>query len=422
MKLNRFNTAFTVALVAIIANCNFNLSAENNEQSPYSRFGLGVLNDHVSSAQRAMGGVGYAMNNGRQINSMNPASYAAIDTLTFLFDMGVNVKSSTLKQDDLKGKKFTGGIDYINMQFPLGKYMGGSVGFLPYSKVGYAFGEEIVNGEEAHQGSGSINELYVGISGRPFKGFTIGANVSYLFGNLVNDTYLTTTNSATSLYEKVIEVRDYDLRFGAQYSFNIGSKHRATIGAVFSPGKDFRGSTYGVKYDVASSSTKPDTVGYAHLQGNYSRPATYGIGLNYHWNNRLMAEVDFTYQPWRDAKANVLSEFEPVKYDNRWKVNFGVQYMPDPRGSYLQRVRYRIGALYNHDYVMVGDNNVKDYGLSFGLGLPTPVNRYTKTIVNLTFEYRHRQTSPVKLVTENYFQITLGINFNELWFWQNKIQ
>ena len=118
----------------------------------------------------------------------------------------------------------------------------------------------------------------------------------------------------------------------------------------------------------------------------------------------------------------MLSEFEPVKYDNRWKLNFGVQYMPDPRGSYLQRVRYRIGALYNHDYVMVGDNNVKDYGLSFGLGLPTPVNRYTKTIVNLTFEYRHRQTSPVKLVTENYFQITLGINFNELWFWQNKIQ
>ena len=156
------------------------------------------------------------MNKGRQIHSMNPASYAAIDTLTFLFDMGVNVKSSTLKQDDLKGKKFTGGIDYINMQFPLGKYMGGSVGFLPYSKVGYAFGEEIVNGEEAHQGSGTINELYVGVSGRPFKGFTIGANVSYLFGNLVNDTYLTTTNSATSLYEKVIEVRDYDLRFGAQ--------------------------------------------------------------------------------------------------------------------------------------------------------------------------------------------------------------
>ncbi len=38
-----------------------------------------------------MGGVGYAMNSGRQINVMNPASYAAIDSLTFLFDLGADV-------------------------------------------------------------------------------------------------------------------------------------------------------------------------------------------------------------------------------------------------------------------------------------------------------------------------------------------
>ena len=40
--------------------------------------------------------------------------------------------------------------------------------------------------------------------------------------------------------------------------------------------------------------------------------------------------------------------------------------------------------------------------------------------INLGFEYKRRQTSPVKLVTEDYFNITLGINFNEMWFWQNK--
>lgn len=410
------------AFVALMSICAASLSAQNNVVSPYSRFGYGVLNDHATSAQRAMGGIGYAMNNGRQINSMNPASYAAIDTLTFLFDMGVDLKSVNLKQAEESGNKLTGGLDYLTMQFPLGKYMGGSVGFLPYSEVGYAFGEEIVNGEEAHQGSGSINELYVGISGKPFKGFTIGANVSYLFGNLINDTYLSTTNSSTTLFERVLEVRDYDLRFGAQYSVNIGSKHRATLGVVYSPGKDFRGKTYGVYYDVTTSSNKPDTIGYTHLKGKYSRPATYGIGLNYQWNNRLMAELDFTYQPWRDAKAGVLEGFEATKFDNRWKVNFGVQYTPDLRGSYLKRVRYRVGALYNRDYIMVGDNNVKDVGISFGFGLPTPINRYTKTVVNLGFEYRHRQSSPVKLVTENYFQVTLGINFNELWFWQNKIQ
>ncbi|MBD5210063.1 MAG: hypothetical protein HDS77_02145 [Bacteroidales bacterium] len=421
MKSIRNNTVFMTALVALMAICSMTAKAQDNVVSPYSRFGYGMLNDHATSAQRAMGGVGYGMNNGRQINSMNPASYAAIDTLTFLFDMGVDLKSVNLKQGSESGNKLTGGLDYLNIQFPLGKYMGGSVGFLPYSESGYAFGEEIVNGEEAHQGSGTINELYVGVSGRLFKGFTIGANISYLFGNLINDTYLTTSNSSTTLFEKVLQIRDYYLRFGAQYSWNIGARNRATIGVVYSPGKDFRGKTYGVYYDVSNTSSKPDTIGYQHLNGNYSRPATYGVGLNYQWNNKLMAEVDFTYQPWRDAKVGTIEGFEATKFDNRWKVNLGLQYMPDARGSYLQRVRYRVGALYNHDYIMVGDNNVKDIGVSFGFGLPTPINRFTKTVVNLGFEYRHRQSSPMKLVTENYFQVTLGINFNELWFWQNKI-
>ena len=246
MKSIRFNTVFAT-IVALMSVCAPSISAQNQQVSPYSRFGYGMLNDHVSSSQRAMGGVGYAMNNGRQINSMNPASYAAIDTLTFLFDMGLSFENVNLKQEDLKGNKQTGGLDYVTMQFPLGKYMGGSVGFLPYSSVGYAFGEKIVNGEEAHQGSGTINELYLGLSGKIFKGFTIGANFSYLFGDLVNDTYLYANNASTTLYEKVLEVRDFDLRIGAQYSVNIGKKHRATLGVVYSPGMDWQGKTYGVK-------------------------------------------------------------------------------------------------------------------------------------------------------------------------------
>ena len=41
-----------------------------------------------------MGGIGYAMSSGRQINVMwNPASYACIDSLTFLFDMGVGTSN-----------------------------------------------------------------------------------------------------------------------------------------------------------------------------------------------------------------------------------------------------------------------------------------------------------------------------------------
>lgn len=403
---------------------NVAVTAQNNSMTPYSRYGYGILGDNATSSQRAMGGVGYAMNSGRQINVMNPASYAAIDTLTFLFDMGANIKQLWTTDGGEKGKNFGGGLDYITMQFPLGKYMGGSVGLLPYSEVGYSFGDRIDNGSNAREGSGGINQAYLGVSGRPFKGFTVGANISYLFGTILNDTYAYTNTGSHSLFERVMTVRDWNVRFGVQYSFTVGQKHRVTAGAVYSPGKSFRGHTYGVYYAQKTGETtySADTVGYTSLRGKYSMPATWGAGLSYEWNNRLLAEVDFTYQPWKDAKYASLEGFESTRFDNRWKVAAGVQYTPHPRGKYLQRVQYRLGAFYNHDYLMVGDNNITDYGVSVGFGLPAAITPMMRTVINLSVEYSHRQARPNPLIKENYLTVTLGVNFNELWFWQNKLK
>ena len=78
------------AVVAVVAAIWAGAGAQN-VTTPYSMYGYGILGDNATSMQRQMGGVGFAMNNGRQINAMNPASYAAIDSLTFLFDLGADV-------------------------------------------------------------------------------------------------------------------------------------------------------------------------------------------------------------------------------------------------------------------------------------------------------------------------------------------
>ena len=44
-----------------------------------------------------------------------------------------------------------------------------------------------------------------------------------------------------------------------------------------------------------------------------------------------------------------------------------------------------------------------------------------KTTVNLGFEWIKRNATPNPLITEDYFNITIGINFNEMWFRQSKI-
>ena len=83
--------AFRTLLAAVVLmGAAFGAAAQNSTMTPYSRYGYGQLSDNASSMQRSMGGVGYAMNSGRQINVMNPASYAMMDSLTFLFDMGVD--------------------------------------------------------------------------------------------------------------------------------------------------------------------------------------------------------------------------------------------------------------------------------------------------------------------------------------------
>lgn len=394
--------------------------------SPYSKFGYGFLNDNATSAQRAMGGVGYAMNSGRQINAMNPASYASIDSLTFLFDMGLNFNTIWSSENGVKSKDYSGGIDYITLQFPVTKYMGVSAGLVPFSSVGYSFGDEIVHGSNSREGIGGINQLYVGVGANVYKNLSVGANISYLFGTIINDAYAYTDHGSTSLFERVMQIRDWRVQFGAQYSIDFGRKNRGTIGVVYSPCKSLLGKTWGTYYDISAENAKPDTVGETRLKNKYSLASSLGVGLNWEWNKKLMVEVDYTYEPWKDAKsASIVNEntgdvvFENAQFDNRWKVAGGVQYTPKVRGNYLQRITYRIGGFYNHDYVLVNGNNLRDYGISAGFGLPAPKS---KTVINLGFEWRRREAHPATLIKEDYFNITLGINFNEMWFWRNKIR
>ena len=391
--------------------------------SPYSKFGYGLLDNNATAAQMQMGGVGYAMNSGRQINIMNPASYAAADTLTFLFDMGVdltNLHSSETATDGTRtsGSQWGGGLDYITMQVPIGKRMGASLGLVPYSSVGYAFGSEIANGLSERQGSGGINQLYLGFAGKIFKGFSLGFNASYLFGNVINDVTVTTDAGSESLFEQVIQVRDFRFQFGAQYNLDLGRDHRITAGLVYSPGKALLGNASVTKYDV-NADAAPDTVATAKLRHNTSLAETWGAGLSYQWKKKLLVEADFTFQPWSKVKTLQLPNFEGTRFADRYQGALGASYTHAVRGNYFSRVTYRVGGFYNRDYIMAGSSHVREYGIGLGFGLPA---LQSKTLINIGVEYRHRAATDKNLLKENYLNIRLGINFNELWFFQNKIK
>ena len=406
-----------VGLLALAAIGSADICAQNATITPYSRYGYGILSDNASAAQQGMGGVGYAMNSGRQINAMNPASYARMDSLTFLFDMGATMTNLWTSEDNAAGHSFekhTGaGLSNITLQFPVSKRLGISAGLLPFGSVGYAFGNTINNGAASRQGSGSINQVYAGAGYRVFRDLTVGVNVAYLFGSTINDTYAYGNSGSTSLYEREIAVRDYRFTFGLQYTYNLNRDNSFTLGLVYSPAKKLLGHTNIYTMDVNNESGTT-TADHAPTDDFYSLPHSFGAGIAWNWRQRLLVELDATLQKWADCKY----DGEEGALNDRKKLALGVQYQPALRGSYFRRVQYRFGASYEDSYLKIGSNSLREWGVNCGFGMPVPG---FKTVVNFSFGYLRRQAHPAALIKEDYFNITLGVNFNEMWFRKAKI-
>ena len=67
------------------------INAQNGINSPYSRYGFGMLSDRAMGFNKAMGGVAMGFRDGQIINAANPASYSAGDSLTALCDLGMSL-------------------------------------------------------------------------------------------------------------------------------------------------------------------------------------------------------------------------------------------------------------------------------------------------------------------------------------------
>ena len=56
--------------------------------------------------------------------------------------------------------------------------------------------------------------------------------------------------------------------------------------------------------------------------------------------------------------------------------------------------------------------------ITLGAGMPMKRN---KSIINISFGYTNRRTAPTRLVSENEFKISLGLTFNEMWFYKSRL-
>ena len=147
---------------------------QNYSNNPYTRFAIGDLINSGFSYNRSMGGSSIGLRPSNQVNYLNPASYTAQDTLSFLFHTGLSGRSSILSTLDAKDRSNNINIDYLAIGFPVTSWWKFSVGLVPYSRIQYYFRDYKESLEEVaieYKGIGGFNEFYFGTSFQLLKFF-----------------------------------------------------------------------------------------------------------------------------------------------------------------------------------------------------------------------------------------------------------
>lgn len=400
-----------------------------NVRSPYSGFGYGMHAPRATSGARAMGGIGIGLRDGLITNPSNPASYTAVDSLTFLMDVGASFRLALLQEGEHSDRRLLGNLEYLTMLFPLGKRAAFSAGLMPYTTTGYSFGSVAKldgdtnerNALRTYQGTGTYNDLYVGLAYKPLRGFSLGVNASYLFGHNTHTRQVTyyTVGALNSLYSEELSLKGLKFDVGAQYELRLDTlkehSRSVVLGATMMP--EVRLSTTRTWYHRQLSGTgSGEIMGADTIVGReHTLPLSLGAGLSYRVADKLLLGADVQYSKWADAK------FDQSKalFQDQWQVAIGGEWIPNYRSRGLfGRTRYRFGVQCSNSYLQVpvgvgvyGGYN--QYALTAGVGVPL-IDR--RSMLNIGVDYKYLNPKVAGMVQEHYLGVNIGISFNEGWF------
>jgi len=417
----------------VLATMTTSAFAQSNTNSPYSQFGLGDLTDQSVSFNKGMNGVGLAMRRGNEANPMNPASYSSVDSLTMLFDAGLSGQITNYKENGKKLSGKSGGFDYVVGLFRAFKGVGISFGVLPYSNIGYNYSSksQLSDGETTMQitnkGDGGMHQLFIGTGIKLFKPLSVGANLSYLWGDYQRTISSASSSSSMSVLsrEYKADISSYKLDLGMQLELPLSKQDQLILGATWSLGHSLKADPTCSIINTNSTISKADTTTFTVADG-LKIPTAYGFGISYNHAQNLRVGADFTMQKWGsidypDYNGTTYALKSGLLKDS-YRFNLGAEWTPRPMGrKFLQRVRYRAGVgMATPYYYINGKEGPKELSASIGFGIPI-MNAYNgRSFLNISGQIVNRSAD--NMIKETMLRLNIGLTFNERWFAKWKVE
>ncbi|HEX5167942.1 MAG TPA: hypothetical protein VFW11_02125 [Cyclobacteriaceae bacterium] len=396
-------------LVAVVTLTVISTFAQVSYNSPYSFYGVGLINNKSSSLNRGLAGTGIGIQDDYNLNYVNPASYASIvSPITHIYEVGTYVESNRFETTTLSESKTNGGMSNLSYWFKLSPRWASVAGLSPYSSVSYSIKATrdlaiLDNVEYTREGAGNITQLYFGNAFNVVKNFSVGLNISYLFGSIHRYEYLSTSILPGLTYDDKIFIRKFDFDAGLQYKFHWKDK-KLVVGMTLDDGLKLEGTRTGKLYDSEGDTLK--TISNSDVQ--YTLPASAGVGLSLQTKLFLWAG-DVKYENWSNADiAN-----KEIILQDVWKLSGGFMYKGNANSdSYLGAVGLRGGVHAENFYQKLNGRNVLNWGASAGLSFPVFDGR---SCINFIYCFDKLGTVSDGLILQHSNKFMLDVVIRDLW-------
>jgi hypothetical protein len=412
-----------------MAFCLFAVRAKSQTvSSPYSILGIGDIETKDLGKYSAEGSTSLSRRDMSSYNFSNPASLSELPYKVMNFDIDMRGRASSFQQPSIDSttaisKDFA--IKRISMAFKVGQKTGIAFGLRPFSSVNYQYitSQAILNGNQflfsAVDGRGGINQVYFSLGKYLGKkrnpdssNVSIGFTASYLFGSLVKETQYVGSSLPVNIFKQEANFLSGANLLGGIQVYTKKEKRKMWFhhaGLTVSLCSQLNGqltTDYTTTSLSSASTTAPiqETASYTQFR----MPLTVGFGYSATTHDTVTNAEKFTfsfdvnYYRW---------PFQLVDYSNSYttsvfRVSAGIEYAPSPK------YYFGLGGSAENSYIMLNNNYLKDYSLTFGAGC----NLSGIFSVYGAIEPGVRGNLNDGQIKENYTSFQLGLTLRSVWF------
>lgn len=405
--------------------------AQKQVNSPYSRFNFGTLEPVGAFRSQAMGGASVALRDNLSIFFSNPASYAAFDTTSFLFDFGIDYSINRLKSGSESHKSDDMNFDHMILGFPLSRRIGIAAGIVPVSNGYYRLRNDVVSTDpeydpliggytSSHNGDGGFSQLFTGAGVELHKFLSAGVNMTILFGE-INRTNKFVFEDSENFYHnnsnEKLQLNGINFDYGLQFTYPLKDNTFFNAGLTYTAAKKYNSDyeNFVFRYNSFGSA---DTISFTSGESSPVKlPGTIKTGIAYGKLNKFTVAFDYITTAW--SKSSIPGS-EGYAADTKTFI-LGIEYTPErfSNFSFLRRMDYRIGGRFGDNYLLINGEQVKEMSITAGFGIPLRRGNYSKAnfFVDLTRRYGSETNG---MHNESFITAGASLNLYDWWFRKRK--